>query len=228
MIILYSKDGLTQKAEIHKFTYNGTFIGECFISATINSDEPINFADGDYCMYRGEKFILSYDPAKEKQARRGTYGEAFVYDNIKFNSLADELTRVEFIDIVLNDNSAHYTSLPNFSFYASSVQDLADRIQANLNRVYTGSQAWSVKVSPDFVSPDKNISVSNINVAEALQLANKEFGANYIIRGRTITIGTAGMAVGKVFGYGKGNGLYDIQANNQSGCSNHNKIESLW
>lgn len=211
MIILYSKDGLTQKAEIHKFTYNGVFMGEAFLSATISSDQPIDFADGDYCMYRGEKFILSYDPAKQKQARRGTYGEAFVYDSIKFNSLADELTRCEFKDVVMYDNEIHGTSVPEFMFEANSVQDLADRIQANLNRLYKGSEAWTVSVSPDLEPKRKSISVSNIKVSEALQLANSEFGANYIIRGRTITIGTAGMAVGKVFGYGKGNGLYDIQ-----------------
>lgn len=211
MITLYSKDGLTAKAEIHKFTYTGTFMGTCFLSATISSPCPINFADGDYCVYRGETFILSYDPAKEKQAKRNTHGEAFIYDNIKFNSLADELTRIEFNDIVLHDNGISYTSLPNFSFYAKSVKDLADRIQANLDREYKGSNAWTVTVSPEFDSPQKNISVNGLKVSEALQLANSEFGANYIIRGRTITIGTEGISVGKVFGYGKGNGLYDIQ-----------------
>lgn len=211
MIILYSKDGLTQKAEINKFTYNGVFMGECFISATITSDSPISFSDGDYCTYRGEKFVLSYDPAKLKQSTSGTYGEAFVYDNVKFNSLADELTRCEFKDIVLPDSGLHFTSMPEFSFYATSVQDLADRIKANLDRIYTGTNAWTVNVSPDLTPVEKNITVSNIKVSDALQLANTEFGANYIIRGRTITIGTAGIAVGRVFGYGKGNGLYDIQ-----------------
>lgn len=211
MIILYSKDGLTQKAEINKFTYNGVFMGECFISATITSDIPISFSDGDYCTYRGEKFVLSYDPAKLKQSTSGTYGEAFVYDNVKFNSLADELTRCEFKDIVLPDSGLHFTSMPEFSFYATSVQDLADRIKANLDRIYTGTNAWTVNVSPDLTPVEKNISVSNIKVSDALQLANTEFGANYIIRERTITIGTAGIAVGRVFGYGKGNGLYDIQ-----------------
>lgn len=212
MIILYSKDGLTQKAEIHKFSYNGTYRGEpAFLSATISSDSPINFEDGDYCTYRNEVFTLSYEPAKQKQARRGTNGEAFVYDSIKFNSLADELTRCEFKDVVLFDNEIHGTSAPEFMFEANSVQDLADRIQANLNRLYSGSEAWTVSVSPDLEPKRKSISVSNIKVSEALQLASSEFGANYIIRGRTITIGTAGMAVGRVFGYGKGNGLYDIQ-----------------
>lgn len=213
MITLYSKDGLTEKAEIKKFTYNGQFLGECFISATITSPAPINFEIGDYCIFRGERFELNYIPAKEKQATANSYGDAFVYDNIKFNSLADELTRVDFIDIVLPDNNIHYTSKPDFSFYAGSVKDLADRIQANLNAEFTGDKAWNVVVLPELVTPDRNITVSGLSVWEALALVSSEFAANFIIRNRTITIGTSGYAVGAVFGYGKGNGLYDIQQN---------------
>lgn len=213
MITLYSKDGLTQKSEIKKFTYSGQFLGECFISATITSPNPTNFEIGDYCIFRGERFELNYIPAKEKQARANSYGEAFIYDNIKFNSLADELTRVDFIDIVLPDNDIHYTSKPDFSFYAGSVKDLAERIQANLNAEFTGNKSWNVKVLPELVTPDKNITVSGLSVWEALALVSSEFNANFIIRNRTITIGTSGYAVGAVFGYGKGNGLYDIQQN---------------
>lgn len=211
MITLYSKDGLTEKAEIKQYTYNGTFMGECFITSTIKSPTPVTFEIGDYCIFRGERFELNYIPAKEKQARVNSYGEAFVYDNIKFNSLADELTRVEFLDIVLNDNGIHYTSQPDFSFYAVSVQDLADRIQANLNAEYTGDKAWTVTVLPELITSDRTVTVSGITVWEAVALVNSDFNANFIIRNRTITIGTSGYSVGSVFGYGKGNGLYDIQ-----------------
>ncbi len=211
MIRLYSKDGKIQKAQIHRFTYQGTFLGECFVTATIESEYPVSFEIGDYFTYRNERFVLNYIPPKQKQARKGTYGSAFVYDNIKFNSLADELTRVEFLDVVLNDNGIHYTSLPDFSFYANNVKDLADRIQANLNRVYSGAEQWSVIVSNDTIAKDKVINVSKINCRDALALASSQFGVNFIVRNRTITIGTAGLAVGQVFGYGKGKGLYDIQ-----------------
>ena len=55
-----------------------------------------------------------------------------------------------------------------------------------------------------------NIDVNNIKVWGALELFNSKFGANFVIRGRTITIGTAGIAVGNIFKYGRGNGLYEI------------------
>lgn len=208
---LYDKTGKKIKAEIRKYTYNGTFLGECYITAIIESEKPIAFEIGDYFFFRNEKFVLNYIPAKQKQARKNSNGSAFVYENIKFNSLTDELTRVEFLDVVKSGNNIHYTSISEFSFYANNVNDLANRIQANLDRVYPGAEKWTITVSPQLISPDKNISVSKINCWEALALASSEFGVNFIIRNRTITIGTTGLSVGKVFGYGKGKGLYDIQ-----------------
>jgi len=210
MNYVYAKNN-SIKAEAGKFEYSGTFLGECYISANIESEKPIEFEIGDYLFFRDERFVLNYIPAKQKQARKNSNGAAFVYEGIKFNSLADELTRVEFLDVVLSDNKIHYSSISDFSFYASSVKDLADRIQANMNRVFSGTEKWTIEISPDLISPDKNVVVSKINCWDALALAVSEFGANFIIRNRTITIGTAGIAVGNVFGYGKGNGLYDIQ-----------------
>lgn len=212
-IILYSKDSNTAKAGIHKFSYQGTFLSECFITAKIESEEPVDFAIGDYLIFRGEMFVLNYIPPKQKQARKDSNGSAFVYDNIKFNSLADELTRVEFLDVVLSDNKIHYSSLSQFSFYANDVKDLANRIQANLDRAYSGTQKWTVTVAPDAVSFDREIKIDKQNCWEALTLAHSDFGLTFIVRNRTITIGTAGLAVGKVFGYGKGKGLYDIEQN---------------
>lgn len=99
-----------------------------------------SFEIGDYVMYRGEKFEINYDPTALKKAARKTSGEAFVYDNVKFNWPGDELTRCDFLDYVKSDNQIHFTSLPKFSFFASSIQDLADRVQVNLDRIYTGAQ----------------------------------------------------------------------------------------
>ena len=98
------------------------------------------------------------------------------------------------------------------------MKDLADRIQANLNRLYNGGEAWTVTVEEDVAVKDKSLSVDNINCWEALSLVNSDFDANFVISGRTIRIGTAGISVGTVFGYGKGNGLINIEqsTNNDS------------
>lgn len=212
MITLYSSDGTIKKSEIKKFNYNGEFKGACFITATISSDSPINFEIGDYCIFRGERFTLNYDAAKKKQASRGSHGEAFIYENIKFNSLSDELTTIEFIDVVPSDNNIHFTSKPTFEFYASSPQDLADKIQANLDLEFTGEKKWKITIDQNAKIVDKLVSISaGTTLWDAVALFDRLFGLNFIIRGREIKVGTAGLDVGRVFSYGKGNGLYDIE-----------------
>ena len=218
MIKVKDINGSTIKLEVRSFSYQGNFMGESYISFDVNSPVYINFEIGDYIEYRGERFVLNYIPSPIKNGTPGKSGDAFVYRNVKFNSLADELTRCDFLDVVLADNHVHFTSLSKFSFYAATVKDLADRIQANLNRLYNGGEAWTVTVEEDVAVKDKSLSVDNINCWEALSLVNSDFDANFVISGRTIRIGTAGISVGTVFGYGKGNGLINIEqsTNNDS------------
>lgn len=214
--IVYSKDGLA-KCEARKIEYNGEFMGACSVGLNISSPSPIGFEIGDWVEYRGERFELNYDPSVVKESSSNTYGEGFVYENVVFNSLSDELTRCDFLDVVPNDNQIHYTSLPTFSFYANDITKLAERIQANLDRVCTGIKKWTIEVHPEYVNTkDANISVNNLTCWDALALVKSQFDANFIIRGRKITIGTSGIAVGNLFTYGKGNGLYKIERNAES------------
>lgn len=201
------------KATVDALEYNGEWMGEVYVSVTIESPTPIDFAIGDYLIYRGERFEINYDPGKIKSAPQYAKGDAFKYENVKFNSLADELTRCDFRDVVLQDNNLHFTSLPKFTFFGG-VQDLANRIQANLDKLYTGANKWSVVVSPEFQGgKELNVSVDNIKVQGALEILVNQFGTYYTIKGRTITIGAAGVPAGHLFKYGKGNGLYEIEQN---------------
>lgn len=143
---IYSKDGSVLHESIEKYDgkgrvveqdtleYSGKWMGDCFITVSFKSAYPIDFQIGDYIIYRGEKFTINYDPTVVKKSSRGTYGEGFVYDSVKFNALSNELTDVKFHDWVLSDNHVHYSSLPNFSFYAKDMNDLADRLQACMDR----------------------------------------------------------------------------------------------
>lgn len=202
------KDNQT-KATVYTLEYNGEWMGEVYVSVTIESPTPIDFAIGDYLIYRGERFEINYDPGKIKSAPQYAKGDAFKYENVKFNSLADELTRCDFLDIVLNDNSLHFTGLPKFSFYGG-VQDLANRIQANLDRAYPNQ--WAVAVSPEYNdTKELNVSVDTQKVWDALSILVNDFEAYFTIKGRTITIGAAGVPAGHLFKYGKGSGLYEIE-----------------
>lgn len=242
---IYHKDGskLTDVNEelitVHGLEYSDSWMGECFLTINFKHEVPINFQIGDYIVYRGERFELNYEPGKDKQARKDTYGEGFTYDGVKFNSLRDELSRAEFLDVVLHDNQLHYTTLPKFPFYVETIDDLLDRIQANLNE-QIGDGKWKIfsrnkersmqrgctaeewnavygdgtNDSASFES--KSITIDTQKCWDALALVNTQWNINFVIRGRNIYVGTAGVMTDGIFKYGLGKGLYKVDQNADS------------
>lgn len=241
---IYHKDGskLTdvngEQITVHGLGYSDSWMGECFVTINFKHEVPINFQIGDYIVYRGERFELNYEPGKDKQARPDTYGEGFVYDSVKFNALQDELARAEFLDVVLNDNELHYTALPKFPFYVQTLDDLLDRIQANLDeqigkglwKIYSRNMERSVQrgalesewlsvygeKTEDNVIESMSITVDSQTCWQALALVNEKWDINFIVRGRNIYVGTTGIEAGHIFSYGIGNGLYEIVQNADS------------
>lgn len=241
---IYHKDGskLTgvngEQITVHGLEYSDSWMGECFVAINFKHEVPINFQIGDYIVYRGERFELNYEPGKDKQARPDTYGEGFVYDSVKFNALQDELSRAEFLDVVLNDNELHYTTLPKFPFYVQTLDDLLDRIQANLDdqigaglwKIYSRNMERSVQrgcLASDWLSmygegtndnviESMSITVDSQTCWQALALVNEKWDINFIVRGRNIYVGTTGIQANHIFKYGLGNGLYEIVQNADS------------
>ena len=93
-MIIYSKDGI-QKCEVKKFTYNGTFLGETFITFSTTNEVPIEFAIGDYCSYRGERFELNYIPSKEKVSPRTLF--LIIFLNISIPSFINNNNNNKYI-----------------------------------------------------------------------------------------------------------------------------------
>ena len=241
---IYHKDGskLTdvngEQITVHGLEYSDSWMGECFLTINFKHEVPINFQIGDYIVYRGERFELNYEPGKDKQARPDTYGEGFVYDSVKFNALQDELARAEFLDVVLNDNELHYTSLPKFPFFVQTLDDLLDRIQANLDeqigaglwKIYSRNKDRSVQrgalasewlsvygeKTEDNVIESMSITVDSQTCWQALALVNEKWDVNFIVRGRNIYVGTTGIEARHIFSYGLGKGLYEIVQNADS------------
>ena len=241
---IYHKDGskLTdvngEQITVHGLEYSDSWMGECFLTINFKHEVPINFQIGDYIVYRGERFDLNYEPGKDKQARPDTYGEGFVYDSVKFNALQDELSRAEFLDVVLNDNELHYTALPKFPFYVQTLDDLLDRIQANLDeqigkglwKIYSRNMERSVQrgcLASDWMSmygegtkdnviESMSITVDSQTCWQALALVNEKWDINFIVRGRNVYVGTTGIQANHIFKYGLGNGLYEIVQNADS------------
>lgn len=241
---IYHKDGskLTdvngEQITVHGLEYSDSWMGECFLTINFKHEVPINFQIGDYIVYRGERFELNYEPGKDKQSRPDTYDEGFVYDSVKFNALQDELSRAEFLDVVLNDNELHYTSLPKFPFFVQTLDDLLDRIQANLDeqigaglwKIYSRNKDRSVQrgalesewlsiygeKTEDNIIESMSITVDSQTCWQALALVNEKWDVNFIVRGRNIYVGTTGIEAGHIFSYGIGNGLYEIVQNADS------------
>ena len=208
---IYGSNG-SVKAVVKKLEYSGEFMGETIVTCDVYSASPINFDVGDYLDYRGERFAIDYNATRKKQARPSTYGRGFLYEGMRFLSYVGELKKCEFLDFVPSDNQIHYSQLPEFSFFAADVSDLAERIQANLDRLYTGNKAWTVSVAQGFGGKTNiDVQVSKITCFDALKLAYDQFEAQFVIRGRTITIGTAGSTLETNYKYGKGNGLKTIE-----------------
>lgn len=241
---IYHKDGTIvkdtngNKIDIRSLEYLDSWMGECYLTVTFKHETPIIFAMGDYIIYRNEKFVLNYEPGKDKKAKINAYGEGFVYNSVKFNSLQNELSDAEFLDVVLNDNELHYTTLPKFQFYVETLDDLLDRIQANLNE-QIGAGEWKIfsrnkdrskqrgctadewnaaygEGTDDNVIDSMSVTADSMTCWDALALVNSKWNVNFIVRGRNVYVGTAGVTIGHMFEYGRGNGLYEIEQNADS------------
>lgn len=198
---IYGKDGTVKRelvslgvygdaVRVVSLEYNGTRMGERFLSVTVESAYPVDFAIGDYIDYRGERFFINYEPTVIKCSRKGTYGKGFTYENVKLNSLGDELVRCDFTDVVLEDNNLPYTSLPKVDFHAATVDDLLDRIQANLNAIYYEIQDGERVGLWKILSPSKDRSlVRGVSLDEWLSYySSHSDSSDYAVKNQMVSL----------------------------------------
>jgi hypothetical protein len=218
---IYSKDGVSVRCETEKLEYNGQFMGENSVIVSAKSPKHIDFNIDDYVVFRGENFYLANIPTEKKTGDRNTKGDVFQYDNMKFMSVQYELNNADFNDFVGDTQTdISFTAQPNFSFVAKTIDDLLQRIQVNMNRYYTGDKQWTLKTSDSYTTDSDYqnmlITVSNISCWDALALVNSKYGVNFIIRGRTVTVGTNGSIKDITFKVGAYKGLWDMTRNSQT------------
>ena len=153
------------RATANKWKFQDSMMGEQFITLNIMSEKPIDWAVGDWCEFRGDVFTLNYVPSLTQKARAGESGDAFTYENIKFDSRQEELTRCIMLDITPTTGDyiaalgTNYTGSSRFQLFCgetSAVIDgetvtltpvcaLAAKMQANLDRMFP-SYGWRVLV----------------------------------------------------------------------------------
>ena len=198
---------------VRQIQYDGVFLGQSHISFTLKVPYPINFEGLEYIIFDEEKYTLKYVPSFKKQARKLEYGESFIYENVIMQSQIDDTARVDFLDYVLEDNKIHYSAMPTVYFYGT-VADLAKRIRANMDRVYTGNEKWTIVLPEDTTSlptVEKQITYQNKKVWDALSDIWNQYKVQFYYKGKTIYIGKSQDSIAHEFKYGLGNGLKSLK-----------------
>lgn len=215
---IYDAASGQEKLTVNRWKFQDAMMGERFITFTVTSEKPIEWSVGDYCVYRDETFWLNNIPTITQKAPINVVQDGFTYENVKFDSSQEELTRCMMLDVtpttpeyeaVLGTN---HTGSSRFQLYCGEtafngrtltpVCALALKIQANLDRLYPGK--WHVYVDTETTyttssgkvvlathTDDKMLSFDNTTVAAALAMVNSEFDLDYTIRFRNIYIGYA-------------------------------------
>lgn len=230
LVIMYDDGGTAKvRAVVNKWKFQDTMMGEQYVLFNITSEKPIYWAVGDYCIFRGEVFTLNYVPSVTQKASRGEAGDAYTYENVKFEARQEELTRCLMLDITPSTGKyvaalgTNYTGSSAFQLFCgeksgsvdgvtvtmTAVCVLVAKIQANLDRMY-GTGVWTINVNlANTHTEDKMLSFNHNTVAEALAEIHNTFELDYCIKGRTIMVGydmadITGETNPFYFGYGRG------------------------
>lgn len=168
--ILYKgdKDKPCVRCVVDKWTFQdkAMSVGGQYISFSIESTMPIPFAIGDYCEYRGQSYFLNSLPSVSQTAKPKQIGNAFKYENVKFESVSNDLGRVMMLDITPTTGEyvaalgTNYTGSAQFQLFCGEtkgivlgkeviytpVYTLAGKIQANLDRAFP-NVGWKIHVN---------------------------------------------------------------------------------
>ena len=157
----------TLVAKVNKWKFQDTAMGEQFITCTVTSEVPIDWAIGDHCEFRGETYTLNYNPSVTQKAPTNSVQDAYTYENVKFDSQQDELTRCMMLDITPTTGDyvaalgTNHTGSSRFQLYCgettangstlTAVCALAAKMQANLDRL---TERITNEYSVDLANPD--------------------------------------------------------------------------
>lgn len=209
--------------------YVGAYLKPAYLEfSQVSSPTPIDWQVGDYVDYyrTGLRYRLFSIPQATKNARKMSYGSAFVYENVQLFSATKELEIALFRDLVPNDNGIHFSTAPDVSTF-EDVAGVARRIQACMDDAFPNR--WIIAVANvqdndirNLMAETREFSVSNGSCLSALeQIYNtwKNIGWSHTYDAYSgkdiITIGATSVRTAsnttEVFAYGKRQGLSSIK-----------------
>ena len=192
---------------------------------TLLSLEPGCYVDYARTGYR---YRIYTAPQIKKQARRATYGGAFVFQGVQLYDASKQLEYCPFRDLVKGDNRIHFSTQPSISTF-EGVDGLARRFEACLRDQYDveGVQSWAVRIATperdgvdsalyEMMLEPREFTVSGVNILECLDKVYEiwpDVGWVYKVENGidTIVIGGGGInANSGTYAYGKGRGLTSL------------------
>lgn len=216
-IFFYDNEEVKLRAVTNKWKFQDATMGEQYLMLNVTSEKPIDWSIGDFCTFRGETFTLNYVPSVTQKAGSGERQDAYTYENIKFDSPQEELSRCEMLDITPTTGDyiaalgTNHTGSSKFQLFCgevfangrtlTAVCALAAKMQANLDRMFP-QKRWQIFVDTTTTytnsageeilvthTEDKTLSFDGNTVADALAQVHDIFDLAYCTRGRNIYIG---------------------------------------
>lgn len=215
---IYSSGG-TEKAQGCP-TFTGTYMKSGVLDfREIGSPTPISWTIGDYVDYTrtGLRYYLYGIPQIKRQASNGSYGGAFVYQNVQLHDSSYDFEICPFRDLIVGDNRVHFSTQPSISVF-DNVAGIAERIQACLDDMFPNK--WDVRVASGteydtLMAEEREFSVSGVTIKGVLDKVYEvwpEVGWVFSVENGTcvLTIGGAWQNTPDTYTYGKGNGLISL------------------
>lgn len=210
-MIIHNAAATIELFDADNYDYSGTHMGDRKITVTLQSSEPIDFNIGDYVEYgvvgSRETFTLQTAPIATR-----VYNSTMLQYTCIFWSSAYELTITNFLDVVNADEPANaYFTGTGDVYFEGNVQSIADRLEANLDRIYLfGRWTFNIHATVD-LDIYKTIVAENLSCWDVLLFVNTEFGLDFTIDlSQNIYIGYPTTSGGAELEFGKDNGLCEI------------------
>lgn len=222
------KDGAQKNflgdVKLTSFTYNAKRMGGApTIEGTINYPECLDdkWDASPYVIYNSEKFILLTKPSSSKSNDSICYrhdvtfvAQRIVLENVYFLDVVTPNTETAYKDRY-RSNSTEFSTFCDIREFVARLND--SLIYSQLCKVVDGEYVGYHIVLDEALSTEpKEVTISSVTVAEAMQEIHNTFGLNYYWVGKTCYVGDVQNDIEEVFEYGAEGGLLVVGKENSN------------
>lgn len=222
------KDGAQKNflgdVKLTSFTYNAKRMGGApTIEGTINYPECLDdkWDASPYVIYNSEKFILLNKPSSSKSNDSICYrhdvtfvAQRIVLENVYFLDVVTPNTETAYKDRY-RSNSTEFSTFCDIREFVARLND--SLIYSQLCKVVDGEYiGYHIILDEALSTEPKEVTISSVTVAEAMQEIHNTFGLNYYWVGKTCYVGDVQNDIEEVFEYGAEGGLLVVGKENSN------------